>query len=50
MPNVPRVGDLQINQDLDYQRREWTIQRVGWVVIGLIVCAAAPWASGPGAA
>jgi hypothetical protein len=24
-----RVGDLQINQDLAYQQREWTVQRAG---------------------
>ena len=40
MPNIPRVGDLEIKQDLDYQRREWICQRVGWVVMALVVFAA----------
>lgn len=40
MPDVPRVGDLEIDQDLTYQRREWVFERVGWGVMLLIVLAA----------
>ncbi len=27
---VKRVGDLEINEDLGFQRRMWAFQRVGW--------------------
>jgi hypothetical protein len=40
MSNVPRVGDLEIFQDMTYQRCEWIIQRVAWIVMLLIVIAA----------
>ncbi len=40
MEDIGRVGDLQVEQDLDFQRREWAIQRVGWVVMLLVVVAA----------
>ncbi len=35
-----RIGDLEINQDLDVQRRTWTLQRIGWAGMALIVLAA----------
>lgn len=35
-----RVGDLEIDQDLDFERREWAVQRVGWVLMALVVVAA----------
>jgi hypothetical protein len=35
-----RVGDLEIDQDLDFTRKEVTFQRVGWVVLGLVLIAA----------
>jgi hypothetical protein len=31
-----RVGDIDIAQDLDFQRREWVFQRIGWVILFLI--------------
>lgn len=34
---VTRVGDLQINQDLDFEQRDWRFQRFGWAVLSLIV-------------
>ena len=37
---LSRVGTLDINQDLDFQRRSWTAQRVSWGVMGLILIAA----------
>jgi hypothetical protein len=37
---ITRIGDLDINQDLDVQARMWKIQRIGWVVMGLILLAA----------
>jgi hypothetical protein len=32
-----RTHDLEIDQDLAFQRRSWTVQRVGWVVIGVLL-------------
>ncbi|HEV2106871.1 MAG TPA: hypothetical protein VGR16_01265 [Thermomicrobiales bacterium] len=40
MATTQRVGDLEIDEDLAFTRREWTIQRVGWGVMLLIVVAA----------
>ncbi|HVL33554.1 MAG TPA: hypothetical protein VM600_08245 [Actinomycetota bacterium] len=37
---MARVGDLEVEQDLDFQHRMWAAQRVGWAVIGLIFVAA----------
>ncbi len=39
MASEPRVGDVEVGQDLDFQRREWTIQRAGWVVMAVIAAA-----------
>src|SRR6185503_10274526 len=35
-----RIGDLELNQDLDLQRKTWTVQRIGWGGMALIVVAA----------
>lgn len=36
-----RVGDLELTQDLGWQRRAWTIHRVGWIFLaGFLVAAA----------
>jgi hypothetical protein len=40
MPEPPRVGDLQINQDLAHERIEWKIERAGWIVMALVLLAA----------
>ncbi len=39
MSETRRVGDLEIGQDLGFQRRQWAIQRVAWVVMALVVVA-----------
>jgi hypothetical protein len=39
MPQPKRVGSLDIGQDLDFQRKEWRVQRIGWVVMALIALA-----------
>ncbi len=37
-----RVGGLDVSEDIDYQRRAWRVQRVGWVVwAGVLVAAMA---------
>lgn len=35
-----QTGSLEIDQDMDFQRRAWLVQRIGWVVMALIVLAA----------
>ena len=37
---LKRIGDVEINQDLDFQRRCWTVQRIGWIVMALLVLSA----------
>jgi hypothetical protein len=37
---IVRAGDLEIDQDLTFQRRAWMVQRVGWVVMALLIAAA----------
>ena len=40
MTEVHRVGDLELEQDLQYQQQSWTVERVGWVAMSLIAIAA----------
>lgn len=40
MGDLHRIGDLEIDQDLDFQRRIWSFQRTGWVVMGVAALAA----------
>src|SRR5690554_759293 len=40
MAAIHRVGDLDIGEDLAFQHRSWTIQRIGWCVMGLILIGA----------
>ncbi len=37
---IQRVGDLEISNDPEFQRREWSAQRVGWVVWLAVIVAA----------
>jgi hypothetical protein len=39
MPATKRVGDLEVNQDLAYQRREWLFERIGWIIMALLILA-----------
>jgi hypothetical protein len=48
MSELRRVRDIQISQDLDFQRREWTLQRVGWLVLLAVILLAALGACGNG--
>ncbi len=32
-------GALELEQDLDFQRRVWRVQRIGWIVMALLVVA-----------
>jgi hypothetical protein len=38
-PEIHRVGDLEIDQDLKMQHRIWKVQRIGWGVMALVVFA-----------
>lgn len=40
MPEVKRKGSIEISEDVDFQRKSWRVQRVGWVVMLLIAAAA----------
>lgn len=44
---VKRVGSLQIEQDLEHQRRAWRWRRVGWAAIALVLLAALAGLFGP---
>lgn len=48
MAEIQRVGDLELDQDLAYQQREWRAQRIGWAVLGLLIVAASLGLMGPG--
>ncbi len=39
--NLIRVGDLDINQDMRFQRRTWKVQRIGWAVLAMMIVGAA---------
>jgi hypothetical protein len=45
---IHRIGDIDLDQDLELQEREWTLQRVGWVVMVLVIVAALLGAFGTG--
>ena len=49
MQELHRVDDLEIDQDLQFQRREWTLQRVGWVLMLLTILAGLAGVFGRGA-
>lgn len=48
MSEPERIGDLEIHQDLPHERREWVIERIGWVLMGLLLLAAFIGLLGPG--
>ncbi len=37
MTEPQRVGTLEITQDERFQEREWKVQRIGWVLMALVV-------------
>jgi hypothetical protein len=37
---VPRVGDLEVDQNLEFEKVFWRAQRIGWGVVALVVLAA----------
>jgi hypothetical protein len=34
---VERVGDLEIDEDVAFQAREWKVERIAWVGLGLVI-------------
>ena len=48
MPKPTRVGDLEIHQELSHERREWMIERIGWVAMALLLLTALIGLLGPG--
>src|SRR5687767_1206363 len=43
-----RIGDLDVGQDLKFEKRWWVIERSGWAVIALLLFAALLGFLGPG--
>jgi hypothetical protein len=37
--NMPNSSHLEIEKDLDFQYRSWRFQRIGWIIMALIICA-----------
>src|SRR5688572_32122600 len=37
---LTRVGTFELGQDLPFERRTWTVQRIGWMAMALVVAAA----------
>jgi hypothetical protein len=33
---IPRVGDLEIEQDLEHEKTAWRVRRIGWTVLFLL--------------
>jgi hypothetical protein len=48
MGEMSRIGDLELDQDLEFERRSWTIERIGWVVMAIVGLAALIGVLGPG--
>lgn len=39
MPKPKQVDDLQIDDDMDFQRKEWRIERIAWIIMVLLALA-----------
>lgn len=48
MPDVPHIGGLELDQDLEFQQASWTVQRVGWAIMALVIVATLLGLFGPG--
>ena len=46
--DLPAPASLEVDQDLAFQRREWTAQRVGWLVMVALVILALAGLTGAG--
>ena len=45
---MQKIGDLEINQDLNFERRSWKVERVAWAIAALVLLAALLGFLGPG--
>lgn len=41
MAKAKKIGDLQIDEDMEFQRRSWMVQRVGWAMFAFVILLAA---------
>jgi hypothetical protein len=48
MTETKSIDGLQLHQDMTHQRREWRVQRIAWVLMGLLMLAALLGLLGPG--
>ena len=48
MTELKQVGELQIAEDLEFQRKEWRFERIGWALMALVLLAALLGLLGPG--
>ncbi|HEV2128712.1 MAG TPA: hypothetical protein VGR22_08850, partial [Thermomicrobiales bacterium] len=32
-----RIGDLEVDEDIEFQEREWKVQRVGWALMLVVI-------------
>ena len=48
MAEESHSGDLELDQDLIFERRTWTVERVAWVIMALVGLAALAGLLGPG--
>lgn len=39
-PGLHRYGDLEINQDLAFEKRTWVFERTGWALMAIVIVAA----------
>jgi hypothetical protein len=37
---LKRIGDLEIDEDFEWERKEWTFERIGWGLMALLILAA----------
>ena len=45
---MKRIGNLELEEDTTFQKREWAVERVGWIALLAIVVAATVGALGSG--
>lgn len=48
MAKLNEVHGLQLPEDMEFQRRSWVIERIGWTLMGVAVAASAAGLTGPG--
>ena len=40
MSSPKKVNDLEISEDMDFQRKEWSVERWGWIFMLVVIIAA----------